>query len=678
MQKDRLPLHELEKHYQKLIDEIERHNDAYYLDSKPLVSDFEYDRLFSELISFEKDHPELARSDSPTRKVGGKLSDAFSQVAHTQPMLSLDNSYDQDDLLAFHQRVNKNLMSEGGMKKSALQYLVELKIDGVSVSLRYRKGRLIQGNSRGDGITGEDITQNILMIPSIPQYLNRQVDIEVRGEVYMPKESFARINQQREEEGLSLFANPRNAASGTLRQLIPQEVRNRKLEAFFYQVLQPRDLNIHSQHEVLDSLQELGLKVQPDFKLFDQPEQIIQFWKEMALRRHELPFDIDGLVIKVDLFHHQEILGSTTHSPRWAVALKFAAERQRTRIREISFQVGRTGAITPVAELEPVRIAGTTVKRASLHNFDNLEGKDVRQGDWVWIEKAGDIIPQVMEVDLTAREGAQSAVDRPERCPICGGNIGKTTPEDVAIRCMNPICPAKIQRTFEMFCSRSGMDIEGMGEKVIQALFERGLIQNLSDIYRLNGQKLVEIPRFGEKMVKNLLEQIEKSKSQPLHRLISGLGIPLVGQKTAKDIATHLQDARNLLEVNEAQLLSIPGIGPEVARSILQYLSQPQTRSMLEELIHLGVNPIEPNLAQSDLLQGKTFVITGTLLSYTRDKAKALIQSHGGKVSESVSKKTDYLLVGENAGSKLEKAKKLAIEVIDEQQLMDLIHQGDH
>ncbi len=664
---------EIQKEYTLLIREIQSHNEAYFQQSQPKISDQEYDQLFAKLIQIEKEYPQIIHPDSPTQRIGGSLSESFGSVTHSIPMLSLDNTYDYHEILGFYQRIQKTLNDDGALGNTKLSFIVELKIDGVSISLRYKKGHLSKGISRGNGIVGEDITQNVMMIESIPPILPEALDLEVRGEVYMPKKSFYQINLQREEEGTIPFANPRNAASGTLRQLIPHIVRERGLDAIFYQVLHAHDFGLNNQQQVLSFLGKMGFRIQENSHICSHPDQIIQYWEEMLQERHDLPFDIDGLVIKVNELPFQQILGSTTHSPRWAVAFKFPAERKRTQIRDIFFQVGRSGVITPVAELDPVSIAGTIVRRASLHNFDNLREKGVQHGDWVWIEKAGDIIPQVVSVDHEARNGTQKPVKRPFSCPICNGKVGKNNPQEVAYRCMNPVCPAKIQRTFEMFSSRNGMNIEGMGEKVIEALLIRGIIQSLSDLYRLTADEIVRIPRFGKKMAENLIQQIEQSKSQPLHRLLTALGIPLVGQKTAKDLAYSLQTLPRLMTASEQELLEIPGIGPEIAQSVVRFFSHPETRKMLNELIDLGVNALEPDSTQSNTFQGKMFVITGTLFGYSREQARALIEANGGRISESVSKRTDYLLAGENAGSKLNKAKQLQIPIISIDDLLFMI-----
>ncbi len=666
---------DIQNEYEMLIQEIERHNEAYFQKSQPKISDQEYDQLYAKLIQFEKEHPQIIRPNSPTQRIGGYPSESMDSVTHTIPMLSLDNTYDYHEIIAFHQRVKKNLNDDGALKYGKLSYIVELKIDGVSISLRYKKGRLTKGISRGNGIAGEDISQNATMIESIPHTLPEAIDLEVRGEVFMPKEAFYQINLQREEEGAIPFANPRNAASGTLRQLIPHVVRKRGLDALFYQVLSAHDFGLNNQQEVLSFLGRMGFRIQDNPLICSHPDQIIQYWKEMLQKRHDLPFDIDGLVIKVNELPFQQILGSTTHSPRWAVAFKFPAERKRTQIRNIFFQVGRSGVITPVAELDPVSVAGTIVKRASLHNFANLKEKGVQNRDWVWIEKAGDIIPQIVSVDHEARNGTQRPVSRPLACPVCNGEVGKNNPQEVAFRCMNPVCPAKIQKTFEMFASRNGMNIEGMGDKVIEALLDRGIIKSLSDLYRLTADEIIRIPRFGKKMAGNLIHQIEQSKSQPLHRLITSLGIPLVGKKTAKDLAYSLKNLPRLMNASEQELLGLPGIGPEIAQSVVRFFSQPGTRKMLIELIDLGVNALEPDSSQSDSFQGKTFAITGTLSGYSREQARAVIEAHGGRVNESFSKRTDFLLVGDNPGSKLDKAKQLRIPVISIDDLLSMIQE---
>jgi DNA ligase (NAD+) len=492
----------------------------------------------------------------------------------------------------------------------------------------------------------------------------------------MPKESFKQINLEREEEGGSLFANPRNAAAGTIRQLDTQIVSKRGLQVFCYHLLNPLKYGVETQKRTLEFFTEIGLPVETHFFNSTDVSGVIEFWKEWIDKRHTLPFEIDGVVVKVNEFENHEILGYTTHSPRWAIAFKFPSEKKESIIENIRFSVGRTGVITPVAEIRPVHLGGTIVKNASLHNFDYLTQKDIRVNDHVYVEKAGDIIPQVVSVIPEKRTGKEIPIGIPEKCPVCGGEIGKINAAEVAVRCLNPVCPAKIKRSIEIFVSRSGMEIEGMGEKIIQSLVENGLIKNVSDIYKLKEEQLIPLPRMGQKSAKNLVKQVEESKKKGLSSLLSGLGIPLVGVKTAKEIAVHFLNMENLQKATVEDLLKIEGVGEEIAFSIIKFLNREEIKYMIKELDKMGIMMEEKLDTISEKLKGKTFVITGTLPNFSREEIKEIIEKNGGKETSSVSKKTSYVIAGENPGSKLQKAKEFEVKVISEAEFFNLIESG--
>jgi len=646
----------------QLREEIERHNYAYHVLAHPVVSDKDYDDLFRKLLTLERKYPQFDDPNSPTRKVGALVIEGFQTVPHSIPMLSLDNTYNETDIREFHGRVARIL------GKVPFSYLCELKIDGVSFAARFEAGVFVRGISRGNGVEGEDITEHIRRISSFPNRLRRPETLEVRGEIYMPKSSFAAINEQREEEGIALFANPRNAAAGTLRQLDTAAVAKRRLDSFVYHLLDPMRYGLKTQTETLDFFKELGFKTEPHRALCASVEEVIAYWQLWTAKRHGLPFDIDGAVIKVNEFGWYESLGATSHSPRWAIAFKFPAEQKETRVLSVEYSVGRTGVITPVANLAPVSLAGTTVRRASLHNFEYVREKDIRSGDTVVVEKAGDIIPQIVRSVSEKRGGQETILFPPEKCPVCLGPVGKEREEEVAIRCLNPLCSAKLKRSMEIFASRQGMNIEGLGERWIHELVERGLLKELSDLYRLERQRLLALPRMGEKSVLRLLTEIEGSKKNPLHRLLTGLGIPTVGVKTAKELAAAFKDLNRLRTATAEELCRLDGIGAEMAAAIHGYFQNPAVQRVLDEIEAMGVNTKEPIEQVSERFKGLTFVITGTFEHFTREEIREVIEKNGGKVSESVSKKTNYLLMGENPGSKAQKAAQLNTPIISEAQ----------
>jgi len=658
---------EIKRRIEELREEIEYHNYRYYVLAAPVISDQEYDKLVQELIELERAYPELVTADSPTQRIGDKVLDEFKSVEHSEPMLSLDNTYDEEQIREFDNRVKRSL------ELHSVEYVVELKIDGVSVALRYEEGRLVLGLTRGDGTRGEDITENLKKIRTIPLRLRQPVDVEVRGEIYMPTEVFERLNSDRIERGEPPFANPRNAAAGTLRQLDTRITRERHLDSFIYYVVHPERYDLKTQWDALSWLKTVGFKVNPNSKLCSNVQEVIEYWKEWTKRKDQLPYWVDGVVVKVNQFELQSTLGMTAKAPRWAIAFKFPAERVETRLIGVTIQVGRTGVLTPVAELQPVQLAGTIVKRASLHNFDYIEEKDIKIGDWVYVEKAGGIIPQVVSVDVNRRSGEEQQIQIPRVCPVCSGRVGKLNDEDVALRCLNPHCPAKLKRSLETFAARSALDIKGLGEKIIEKLVDSGLVKDLADIFYLTPFELTQLGSgIGHKTIVNLLSEIEKAKTAPLHKIITGLGIPMVGEKTARVLVQNFRSIKKLSNASFEELTQIQSIGPEVARSIREYFEDPKTKELIEKLEKAGVRLESEEESKQQTLSGLNFVITGVLKNFTRNQIEELIQSLGGKVSDSISKNTDYLIVGEKPGSKLEKATSLGVKTITESEFLKL------
>lgn len=663
-----IPKDVLEK-VEKLRKEIEYHNYRYYVLADPVISDQEYDKLVSELIQLEKRYPSLVTPDSPTQRVGGAVIQHFRSIKHSRPMLSLDNTYSESQIRDFDRRVKRTLGID------SVRFVSELKIDGVSVALRYEKGVLKIGISRGDGTKGDDITENIKTVRSIPLRLKERIDVEVRGEVFMPVDEFKRINKERQENGEVPFANPRNATAGTLRQLDPKIVSKRRLDSFLYYVVNADIYGLSNQWETLQWLKSIGFKVNPHSKLCKNIDEVIEHWKHWSENRKNLNYWVDGTVVKVNDFHYQKLLGETSKSPRWAISFKFPSEQVTTRIVDITVQVGRTGILTPVAELKPAEIDGTLVKRASLHNYDYISQKDIKIGDWVFVEKAGGIIPQVISVVKDKRNGTEKAVVPPSKCPVCEGKVGKLHPEEVALRCLNPHCPAKLKRAIETFVSRGALDIRGMGSKLINRMVDAGIVSDIADIFHLDAFSLLSLGSgIGSKTVSNLLEQIEKAKDTPLSRLIVGLGIPLVGEKTAKILAEKFKNLSSLAEADFDTLQKIEGVGPEIARNVVEYFSNPKTQEVINKLKRAGVRLFETeSSAKGRNLSGLRFVVSGVLQSMSRNQVKELIESLGGTVTNSVSKNTDYLLVGKKPGSKLSKAQELGVKIISEEDFMEII-----
>ena len=657
---------DVKERYEKLKSEIEEHNYRYYVLANPIISDEEYDKLFKELLELEKKYPELKAPDSPTQRIGGIVLDEFKKVPHSVPMLSLDNTYNEVDILEFHERVLRNL------NRSQIDYMSELKIDGVSVAIRYTDGILNQGITRGDGITGEDITENIKTILSIPLRLKKQVDIEVRGEIFMPTREFARINAEREKNGLQVFANPRNATAGTLKLLDSKEVAKRKLDSFMYYIIYPENYNLKTQEEALKYLKELGFKTNPHSRKQENISGVIEYWKEWTKKRRELEYDVDGIVVKVNEFELQRALGETVRSPRWAIALKFPSEQKETKLIKIHFQVGSTGIITPVAEFNPIHLEGTTVKRASLHNFEYIKERDIREGDYVLVEKAGGIIPQVIGPVIEKRTGDEKEIVPPEKCPVCGGKVGKIKSDEVAIRCLNPSCPEKLVRVLENFVSRDAMNIQGLGKKLLKRMVDAGLLKDIADIYYLDENKIRSLGKgIGDKTIKNVLTQIEHSKNRELYRLINALGIPNVGTKTSKDLAKHFKTLENLMNANFDELLEVEGIGEDTAQAIINFFSQNEVKLIIQKLKDAGVNFGYQEKEKKGPLSGLLVCQTGALSRMTRQEFAEYVESKGGTFTDNLTKKTNILVVGENPGSKLDKARQYGITILSEEEFFE-------
>ncbi len=656
-----------------LIEEIEKHNHHYHVLDKPQISDQAFDALMQELMAIEAAHPELKKAYSPTERVGGEILPFFSKVTHEIPMLSLGNAFNEQSLRDFDRRVRQGLQVD-----EMVQYVCELKIDGLAVSLRYEDGLFVRAATRGDGNVGEDITHNIKTFPSVPLKLTKAVNLEVRGEAYMPRKAFEHLNKQREAEGEELFANPRNAAAGSLRQLNPQIAASRKLDIFLYGIAQLSGLEIESHSEGLSTLEQLGLKTNKERVVASNVEEILAYIANWTEKRATLPYDIDGIVIKVNRYDQQSRLGFTAKSPRWAIAYKFPAEESVTLLKDIEISVGRTGAITPTAILEPVLLAGTTVQRASLHNEDLIKEKDIRIGDYVVVKKAGDIIPEVVKSLPERRSGAEQPYHMPTHCPECASELVRLE-DEVALRCINPQCPAQIKEGMIHFVSRQAMNIDGLGEKVIIQLYDNELIRDVADLYYLKAEELLALERMGEKSVEKLLEAIDKSKQNSLEKLLFGLGIRHVGAKAAKLLSQHFETMEAIRNASQEEIEQIPEIGPKMAESIRQYFNNPNVDSLLVRLSEAGVSmtytgPKQAVVNEEDsAFAGKTIVLTGTLHHMTRNEAKEKLEALGAKITGSVSKKTDMVIAGDEAGSKLEKAQELGIQVINEDQLLELL-----
>ncbi len=663
---------------------IHYHNYRYYVLNDPEISDAEYDALFRELQRLEAEHPELITPDSPTQRVGGEPLDRFEKVQHPVPMLSLSNAFGPDELRAWRDRIQRLLPPETVQQ---LAYVVEPKIDGLTVVLHYQDGQFVLGATRGDGYEGEDITANLRTVKAIPLRIPVVPDgppprrLVVRGEAYMPREAFERMNAELAARGERTFANPRNAAAGSLRQLDPRITASRPLSLWAYQVvLVEGGETLRSQWEALDYLRRLGFPVNPHNRRFEDFEQLVEYCIEWESKRKELPYDTDGLVIKIDDFAIQEQLGVVGNAPRWAVAYKYPSEEAVTKLLDIQVNVGRTGVLTPYAVLEPVRVGGVVVRNATLHNEDYIREKDIRVGDMVVVKRAGEVIPQVVRAMKELRTGEEREWHMPDRCPACGEPVVRPEGE-VAYYCVNASCPAQLVRLVEYFASRGAMDIEGLGEKQAKLFVEKGLVRDVADLFYLKPEQLLALEGYKEKRVQNLMNAIEAAKNRPLARLITALGIKFVGNTVAEILAQHYHSIDALMQASVEELTQIEGIGPKIAQSIVDWFSRESNRRVIEKLRAAGVRmadevPEAPPAEGPRPLEGKTFVITGTLPSMTREEAIELITRHGGRVTNSVSRKTDYLVVGASPGSKLRRAQELGVPTIDENGLLALI-KGD-
>ena len=666
---------DIEKKIEALREKIRHHEYRYYVLDDPEITDAEFDQLMTSLKKLEAEHPGLITPDSPTQRVGGKPREGFVKAPHSSPMLSLDNTYSEEELRAWERRVHELA------GRSEIDYVCELKLDGMSLALHYQDGKLVRGITRGDGSIGEDVTLNVRTVRSVPLAISRDrlkkagipATFEVRGEMLMPIAAFRRMNEEREQKGLSQFANPRNATAGTVRQLEPSITAERRLDYFSYMMLVDGRTYFDRHSKTLDALDEAGFKVNPRRKLAKTFEQAWAFIEEWEEKRETLPYEIDGIVIKVDRVGLQQELGYTGKAPRWAIAYKYAARAGITRIEDILVQVGRTGKLTPVAALTPVPIGGTTVSRATLHNMDEIERLGVKIGDWVEVERGGDVIPKVTRVvEDKAHPRGHKTFHMPEKCPVCGTKVVRTEGE-VDYRCVNANCPAKLEGSILHFASRHVMNIEGMGDVLVSQLTGRGLVKNVADIYRLTKDDLLKLERMGDKSAQNVLDEIEASKKLPLERVIFGLGIRFVGERTAQFLAEHFGSIDALMEASAEQLQEVNEVGPRIAESIAEFFHEPRNRELVEQLRKFKLSLSGHKKQRGTKLAGKTFVLTGTLAGYSRDQAKKLIEDAGGRVSGSVSKKTDYVIAGTDAGSKLEKARELGVPVIGEKEMDDLL-----
>lgn len=656
-----------------LRDKIRYHEHRYYVLDDPEISDAQFDQLMDELIVIEKDHPELITPDSPTQRVGGQASAQFASVPHSTPMLSLSKTTSEAELRDWERRIHDLT----GVTK--VDYVCELKLDGMSMALRFEAGTLALGITRGDGTTGEDVSANVRTIRSIPLNISKQNlkkaglpdAFEVRGELLMPSSSFERMNEEQEQKGLAKFANPRNATAGTVRQLDPKITASRRLDFFAYGLLANGKTFFDRHSDALRALQAAGFKVNPNHRLVHSIDEVWEFIQQWEARRDTLPYETDGIVVKVDRVTLQQELGFTGKAPRWAIAFKYAARSGETQIEDILVQVGRTGKLTPVAALKPVPIGGTTVSRATLHNMAEIERLGVRIGDWVVVERGGDVIPKVVKVDDSKPRGTLE-FHMPERCPECGGHVVRAEGE-ADHRCVNANCPAKLRESIRHFAARSVMNIEGMGDALVNQLVDAGMVRDVADIYKLTEADLLKLERMGKKSAQNVLREIEQSKKLPLERVIYGLGIRFVGERTAQFLAEHFGSMDALMRASEEELQEVNEIGPRVSSALREFFDEPKNIALIDRLRDAGLTFKGQKKERGTVLAGKTFVVTGTLARHTRDEAKKLIEDAGGKVAGSVSKKTDYVVAGTEAGSKLDKAKELGVAVIDEDEMERLV-----
>lgn len=655
-----------EQRIREIIDILNKANYEYYVLDNPTLTDQEYDRYMQELIKLEDKYPDLKQPDSPTVRVGGTVIDEFVKVKHEIPMLSLSNVFNESEIIAFDERVRKEVPNP--------IYVCELKIDGLSVSLLYKNGKLVRGATRGDGVTGEDITHNVMTIKEIPLTLTEPIDIEVRGEIYMSKSSFEALNDLRKERGEELLANPRNAAAGSVRQLNSKIAASRSLSNFIYHLPNALDFGIHTHFEALEYMNKLGFKVNKNNKKVHGINELLDYINYWTINRNSLPYEIDGIVIKLDDIDKQQTLGFTSKYPKWATAYKFPATQVLTKLKEIKLTVGRTGQVTPNAILEPVRLAGSVISKATLHNEDYVKMKDIRIGDIVSIIKAGDVIPRVEKAMVERRTGEEKLFEMASSCPICSGNLVKI---DAAYYCKNPFCDAKKIEELIHFVSRDAMNIEGFGEIIIEDFYNMGYLKTFPDFYQLflKKEELMELEGFGEKSINNLLDSIEKSKENSLERLLFALGIRYVGSKTAKILARHFKNIDNLISASYEELISIKDIGSSIAKSIVDYFHNEENLTIISKLkeSHINMAYLSEDIVTNQEFENNTFVLTGSLESITRDEASALIEKNGGKTSSSVSKNTKAVIVGANPGSKYEKALSLNIPIWTEQEFLDKI-----
>ena len=670
---------EIQEKYTKLRNEIEYHNNLYYNEDNPIISDMEYDFLIRELKELEQKYPELLEynkngENSPTEKIGGTASEKFSKVRHRVPMLSLSNTYNISEIEDFDKRVKKIILAENIENNSKeLEYILELKLDGLSISLIYENGMLVQAVTRGDGQVGEDVTENIREIPTIPKKLKENISLEVRGEIILPISSFNRINQEREDEGEDVFANPRNAASGTIRQLDKTIVAERGLDCYLYYLVNAENYGIKTHLESIEYIEKLGFKTTKIFEKytdFKKLEEAIDKWHD---DRKKLDYETDGLVIKVNNFSLYEILGYTTKSPRWAIAYKFPAEQVKTKLMDVTFQVGRTGVITPVAELEAVNLSGSVVKRASLHNFDEIRRKDIKIGDNVIVEKAAEIIPQVVNVVFDDRTGEEIKIQEPANCPVCNSELAHEEGL-VALKCHNPLCPEKVKRQIAYFVSRDAMNISGLGDKIVEKFIELGKIKTIVDIYSLKEyrEELENLEKMGQKSVDNLINNIEASKNRDFSKVLYALGIPFVGKFNANLLTKNFKNIENLKNQSIENLLAVKGIGDKVAIAVNTFLNNENNWKIIIDLQNIGlqfaINESDLKEIADNPIKGKNFLATGKLQKYKRNDIKDIILSKGGNYLSAVSKNLDFLIAGEKAGSKLEKAEKLGVRVLTEEE----------
>jgi DNA ligase (NAD+) len=660
----------IKKRVEKLREEIEYHNYRYYILDQPEISDAQYDRLMRELQKLEEQYSELRSPNSPTQRVGASPLQEFEIVRHTIPMLSLANAFDETEARDFDKRVKKFLGSS-----AEVTYVAEPKLDGLAVELVYERGQFVVGSTRGDGVNGENITQNLRTIKTIPlQLMRKEVPVperlEVRGEVIMQLKKFKELNRKREEIGEPLFANPRNAAAGSIRQLDPKITVERPLEIYCYGVGEVRERTFKTHWEILQTFPKWGLRTNPNIERCQNIDEVLEYYHRMNEKRETLPYEIDGIVIKVDRIDLQTKLGEIARSPRWAVAFKFQPKQETTKIIDIKPQVGRTGALTPVAWMEPVKVGGVEVSRATLHNQDEIDRLDVRIGDTVLIQRAGDVIPEVVQVITSKRRGTEKKFRMPSKCPVCGAEVMK---EEAIHRCIGLDCPAQLKGRIRHFASKRAMDIDGLGVKLIDQLVDKGLVKDVADIYYINKEELIELERMADKSAQNIIDAIEKSKTKPLSKFLYALGIRHVGETTAEDLARHFPRLDDFFHLTEEDLMEVEGIGPEVAASVHQFFGDKKNKESIERLKKAGVKVIESKVKEKGKLVGKTFLFTGALKVFGRDEARNLVESLGGTTASSVSKNVDYVVVGEDPGSKFDKAKELGIRTLTEEEFKKMI-----